>query len=112
MASSEEMVNSALTFGKINGSNYRSWAFNMRLYLESMDMFEHAERLVVIFSDSGESGAASLRTVNCRAKKAWMSICLAVEPEQQIHVRDMRTAKEAWDALKNQFARESILQKN
>ena len=45
------------------------------------------------------------------AKKAWTQICLAVEPEHQIHVRDTRTAKEAWDALKSQFARESILQK-
>ena len=34
-----------------------------------------------------------------------------MEPEQQIHVRDTQTAKQAWDALKSQFARESILQK-
>ena len=39
-------------------------------------------------------------------------ICLAIEPEQQIHARDTTTAKEAWDALKKQFARESILQKS
>ena len=38
-------------------------------------------------------------------------ICLPIEPEQQIHVRDTTTAKEAWHALKGQFARESILQK-
>ena len=44
------------------------------------------------------------------SKKAWSYICLAVEPEQQIHVRDTNTAKEAWDALKNQFARVSIPQ--
>ena len=111
MASSEEVANSALKFGKLNGSNYRSWAFNMRLYLESMDLLEHAEGLAVAPSGSGESGAASLRNFNSRAKKAWTYICLAVEPEQQIHVRDTKTAKEAWDALKSQFARESILQK-
>ena len=45
------------------------------------------------------------------AKKAWTYICLAVEPEQQIHVRDTQNAKQAWDTLKSQFARESILQK-
>ena len=36
---------------------------------------------------------------------------MAIEPEQQIHVRDTTTAKEAWDVLKGQFACESILQK-
>ena len=40
-----------------------------------------------------------------------MYICLAVEPEQQIDVRDTKTTKEAWDALKSQFAHELILQK-
>lgn len=33
----------ALKFAKLNGSNYRSWAFNMRLYLESIDLFGHAD---------------------------------------------------------------------
>ena len=44
------------------------------------------------------------------SRKAWTYICLAVEPEQQIHVRDTNTAKEAWNALKNQFARVSVSQ--
>ena len=78
MTSSEDVANSAFKFGKLNGSNYQSWAFNMRLYLESMDLFEHAEGLAVAPSGSGESGAASLRNFNSRAKKAWMYICLAV----------------------------------
>ena len=71
MASPEEVANSALKFGKLNGSNYGSWAFNMHLYLESMDLFEHAEGLAV--TPSG-SGAASLRNFNSRAKKAWTYI--------------------------------------
>ena len=80
----------------------------MHLYLESMDLFEHADGLAV--APSG-SGAASLRNFSSCAKKAWTYICLAVEPKQQIHVRHTKTAKEAWDALKSQFTHESILQK-
>ena len=38
-------------------------------------------------------------------------ICLAIEPEYQIHLRDTKSAKEALDALKGQFAAESLLQK-
>eukprot|EP00112_Aurelia_sp_Birch-Aquarium-sp1_P017253 Seg3981.3 transcript_id=Seg3981.3/GoldUCD/mRNA.D3Y31 product="Retrovirus-related Pol polyprotein from transposon TNT 1-94" pseudo=true protein_id=Seg3981.3/GoldUCD/D3Y31 len=110
-SSSDDMMNNALKFGKLNGSNYRTWAFNTRLYLESLDLFEHADGSAEAPSSTGDGAAALLRTFNLRAKKAWTFICLAVEPEQQIHVRDTKTAKEAWDALKNQFARESILQK-
>lgn len=111
MASSSEDVMGVLKFRKLNGSNYRSWAFNMRLYLESLDLFEHADGSAETPTSTGNDAAALLRAFNSRAKKAWTSICLAVEPEQQIHVRETTTAKEAWDALKSQFARESILQK-
>ena len=84
----------------------------MRLYLESVDLFEHAEGLAVASSGRGESGDALLRNFNSPAKKAWTYICLAVEPEQQIHVRH-KNRKESlnWDALKSQFTRGSILQK-
>ena len=40
MASSSKI--NALSFAKLNGSNYRAWAFNIRLYLESLDLFDHA----------------------------------------------------------------------
>ena len=109
-SSSEDTMNNALKFGKLNGSNYRTWAFNMRLYLESMDLFEHVDGSAE--APVGDATDVAIRSFNSRKKKAWTYICLAVEPEQQIHVRDTITAKEAWDALKSQFARESILQKD
>eukprot|EP00794_Sanderia_malayensis_P002110 gene2108-2395_t len=74
MAMSDESAGNALKFAKLNSTNYRSWAFNMRLYLESQDLFEYAD-------------------------------------DEQLHTRDMKTAKEACDALKSQFARDSISQK-
>ena len=100
---------SLMKFAKLNGSNYRTWSFNMRLYLESHELFEHAEGTAE--SPGTDTSAEVRRKFTSDAKKAWTHICLAIEPEYQIHVRDTRTAKEAWDALKNQFARESLLQK-
>ena len=106
MASQFENV---LKMTKLNGSNYRSWAFNMRLYLESFDLFGHADGSA---EPPAETASEQVKKAfELAAKKAWTYICLAVEPEQQIHVRDTHTAKEAWDCLKSQFARESILQK-
>ena len=106
MASQFENV---LKLTKLNGSNYRSWAFNMRLYLESFDLFGYADGSA---EPPAETASEQVKKAfELAAKKAWTYICLAVEPEQQIHVRDTHTAKEAWDCLKSQFARESILQK-
>ena len=106
MASQFENV---LKLTKLNGSNYRSWAFNTRLYLESFDLFGYADGSA---EPPAETASEQVKKAfELAAKKAWTYICLAVEPEQQIHVRDTRTAKEAWDCLKSQFARESILQK-
>ena len=99
----------ALKFAKLNGSNYRTWAFNVRLYLESLDLFEHVDGTAV--PPGADASAESRRKFTSSAKKAWTYVCLAIEPEQQIHVRETKTAKEAWDALRSQFARESLLQK-
>ncbi len=57
MATSKDFL---LKITKLNGANYRDWAFNIRLYLESMHLFGQADRSVEI------------------------------EPEQQIHVRPIK----------------------
>ena len=33
----------ALKMIKLNGTNYRDWAFNMRLHFKSLGLFEHAD---------------------------------------------------------------------
>jgi len=81
----------------------------MRLYLESQDLFEHADGTAE--SPGGEATGNEMKSFRLKAKKAWKYICLAVEPDKQLHIRDTKTAKEAWDALKSQFARDSISQK-
>ena len=103
MASSVDSGN-ALKFDQLNHTNYRTGSFNIRLYLESQDLFQ--------FAATPEADAEeAIRIFRLRSKKAWTHICLAVEPDEQIHIRDTTTAHEAWEALKNQFARQSVLQK-
>ena len=109
MVSSSVDTMKALKFAKLNGANHCKLIFNIRWYQESLDLFEHVDRSVVTPTNTDDNGGVALLTAfNFRAKKAWTHICLAVEPEQQIHVRDTKTAKEGWDALKNQFAKGQI----
>ena len=93
---------------RLNGANYRDWTFNMRLYLESLDLFGHVDGSIGVSDE--EASEQVKQEYKTALKKAWTYICLAVEPDQQIHVRNTTNAKEAWDALKSQFARTSISQ--
>ena len=105
MATSTDFL---LKITKLNGANYRNWTFNIRLYLESMDLFGHADGSV---ENPAEDASEQVREAfRSASKKAWTYICLAVEPEQQIHVRDTSTAKELMGCSKNQFARVSVSQ--
>eukprot|EP00794_Sanderia_malayensis_P004363 gene4363-4944_t len=109
MASEDSSFMDVVKFAKLTGSNYRTWSFNIRLYLESLDLFEHVEGTAEV--PDGDPTSKAVKTFHQHAKKASTYICIAFEPDQQIHVRDTKTAEEAWNALKTQFSRSSILQK-
>ena len=108
MVSEDSSLTNALKFVKLNGSNYRTWSFNIRLYFESLDLFEHVDGTAEV-PDDNDPNSKTVKAFRQRAKKVWTYICLVVEPDQQIHVRDTKTAEEAWTVLKTQFARTSIL---
>ena len=92
---------SLMKLTKFNGYKDRNWAFDIRLYLESLDLYGHVdESAVSLAEDAADAVKQGLKTA---LKKAWMYICLAIAPEQQMHVRDTTTGKQAWDALKSQF---------
>ena len=61
-------VSRALKFAKLNGTSYRSWAFNIRLYLGSMDLFEFANGTAE--SPTAEASDKGRRKFISRAKKA------------------------------------------
>ena len=67
----------------------------MRLYniwrLESHDLFAHAEGMPK--SPGSDANAEVRRNFTSDAKKAWTHICLAIEPECRILVRDIKTVK-------------------
>ena len=83
-----EMARMALTtdfkIPKLNGANYRDWTFNMRLYLESLDLFGHVDGSIGVPDE--EASEQVKQEYKTASKKAWTYICLAVEPDQ--HVRN------------------------
>ena len=73
----------------------------MRLYLESQDLFEHVDGTAE--TPEGKKMQKRCESLTVVQRKRTY-ICLAIEPGQPIHVRETKTANEAWHALKNQFS--------
>ena len=80
MTSFPEDSTSVLRFAKLNGSNYRAWAFNMRLYLESINLFKFVDGTAGPPEEDEDGTYSTEMTASVRrAKRAWTHICLAVE---------------------------------
>lgn len=70
---------SALKFAKLNGLNYRIWVFNVWLYLESLDLFEYVDGMVVFL---GVDVSVELWwKFMFGVKKVWIYVCLVIELE-------------------------------
>lgn len=94
---------------KLNGDNYYSWKFQMKMYLIGKDLWE-------IVSGSEEfpeetASAAVQRAYRKRENLALATICLSVATNLQIYVRSAKTAKEAWECLEQHFQKKSLSQK-
>ena len=101
----------------LDGTNYRSWAFSMKMLLKAHELWEVIEydedegagmsEQTAEGSISAVSGPKSKRTDT----KAWQrkdqlvlsNIALAVKSSEQGHIYRCTTAKEAWNALKELY---------
>jgi hypothetical protein len=103
------MTSSAFPFDKLNGDNYKHWATYMRHYLnDSKELFDYCDgSLPAPGSTVGE--AAALANWKVGNGKALSRIIMNVDVNQLAHVEELKTAKEAWDMLKQMYASESTL---
>lgn len=92
---------------KLNGNNYRTWMFNMRMALVQQELWKHVTGEAVRTVDDEDEAERFDR----KEEKALAA--LSVEPEQQGHIIDCQTASDAWEVLKRVFepkSRPRILQ--
>ncbi len=94
----------------LDGTNYRSWAFSMKMLLKAHELWEvieDEEELVEGEQDSGNvSGAAAKKGKQAEAKwrrkdqLALSNIALALKPSEQEHIYNCSMAEDAWNSLK------------
>lgn len=91
VSSKNDFLNMA-SIEKLDGvTNYSSWKFLMELYLIHEDLWEYTYATPI--DEIGKK----------RDQKARSKICLMIKPECLIHVRQTKTAKEAWQALEKAY---------
>ena len=101
----------AMKMVKLDGSNYISWKFNMKLLLMGMDLYgfiEGSEVPPVPTEDNKMEKEVKL--YKSRSQKAYSLIARAVSPSLQVHVMNTVCPKKAWDTLKSHFEFVSITQ--
>ena len=93
----------------LNGRNYQSWQYNMKLVLMERGLWRFIEGTEVA-PVSGTATAAAINAYRLRSDKAYSLIALSVEKNLQVHISTTTDPKTAWETLKNQFECISIAQ--
>ncbi|UYV65318.1 hypothetical protein LAZ67_3003933 [Cordylochernes scorpioides] len=93
------MANTTIT--KLNGANYSSWSFQIKLVLIENDLWS--------LINPGEakpdpSDLVATKLFLSREGKAFAKICLGINDEQQFHVQHLNTPKEVWEEMEKLYA--------
>ncbi|UYV60193.1 hypothetical protein LAZ67_1000357 [Cordylochernes scorpioides] len=94
-------ANESLTkITKLNGLNYSSWSFQIKLILLDNDLWSIVDPGEVK-PEGGDVGL--INKFNTRQNKALAKICLSIGEEQN-HIRHLNSPKEVWDELQRLYA--------
>jgi len=88
----------------LDGTNYRSWAFALKMLLKAHELWEVIEDEE--FDElSKEEKAKKMEAQKWKKKDqlALSNIALAIKPSEQENIYNCTTAKEAWDCLKELY---------
>lgn len=90
------MANSNYQVEKLNPDNYASWSIQIRSLLITQDLYDVLELTLNETATAQEKAAWIIRD-----RKALATITLAVRSSELIHLKDCKSAKEAWCKLEN-----------
>ena len=94
-----------LNVNKLTSENYHSWKFQVKLLLLGKDLWDIVTGKEVLKTDPTEEEKEKFRK---REQQALSYIGLSVTQGQQIYLRNVDKAKEAWDILAKHFEDKSL----
>ena len=92
---------------KLNGLNYRSWKYNIKLVLMERGLWKIADGTETKPETTDEKVK---KAWDLRSDKAYSLIALSVEKDIQVHITSFTDAHRAWTTLKDHFEIVSIPQ--
>lgn len=96
------MTDIKISIEKLNGANYATWSYQIKMVLLECDLWTIVDPGE---DEPGENASAQEKKVYLtRQGKAHAKIALAICDEQQMHIRQLGTAKAVWDELQRLYA--------
>ena len=92
----------------LNGSNYQSWKYNMKLVLMERGLWGFIQETEV--EPDSTAQASAVNTYRLRSDKAYSLIALNVSKSLQVHISSITDPRLAWETLRKQFEFVSIAQ--
>ena len=89
-------------FAKLDGRNYQSWKFNIKLVLKEKGIFGFIDGSDV--PQDHDETAKVKAAYKTRSEKAYLLIAINLEPAVQVHVVDTTDPREAREILRQQFS--------
>ena len=93
---------------KLDGSNWNTWKFQMKHLLMAKGIWGLVDGSEVLALDATPAAQALYRS---RLQKAFSTIVLAIDSAQLYLITSCEEPKQAWDALKKHFERETLANK-
>ena len=93
---------------KLNGSNWNTWKFQMKHLLLAKGLWGLVDGTEVLADDATTTVQALFRS---RLQKAFSTIALAIDSAQLYLITSSEEPKQAWDALRKHFERETLANK-
>ena len=91
---------------KLSGSeDYFNWKFDMEMLLIGKDLWDIVQGAGVLQDDASEKARNDFRK---RDNKARSIICLSINSDLKIYVRNCNSSKEAWDSLQGHFEEKTM----
>ena len=99
---STQLLDHHSTIEKLDGTNYRTWSFDMEMTLKMNDLWD------IISEDQDEDGKKKPAAWIKKDQKVFGMIVLSVKTTEKNALRSCKTAKEAWNCLETMYSGKQV----
>ena len=89
---------------KLNGNNYQTWKYNVKLLLMNNGLWSYVKGLETKPEPTAtDTKDKEIKEFLLKAQKAYSTIAINIESQLQVHVQETDDPKKAWELLENHF---------